>query len=457
MTIRNIISLVESVAPSIQDIEENIVHEADEVAVSDAARVSDKMTFFDRTGNARPHYAGRDLDDMAMEGWASVTFMDDWRVAVKLDGRKVTRQALEAAIKAVSATQAGDIRIEDKSSRIPARYSGWTREGGLGALNGLLRKIKMLRAVTGDPSPEVLNRGMAMAEDMDLGEAYLLEMSEMSNVELDEALEGWQARFRQAYDRETKDQAGFERACDAARLTTAERELAREDVMTLAEEAHDVELEEARHGSVPSSMLGNMKRWDAEHVLDVKDEVEARGGDVSNAADTKAASDDLAFADKALPNVKAGKPIRGIKENARGMFVIEDEEQMVEPAAPVAVEKPVKKNVVGDLMTRVLASGMQDADILKALENAQVSRQAAKMSHVKPQKSKVPGWGDGVFYTKEEHSLVMKVFKNFKKVHANIGRKNEAVMADFDRYARRAGYHGPRPVLGPDGINAHLK
>lgn len=276
----------------------------------------------------------------------------------------------------------------------------------------------------------------------DLGDAYFRELSEMANVDLEEALAGWQSRFRQAYDREQKNEAGFERACDAARLTPAERALAREDAMALAESE---EIEEARHGVVPASMLSGMKRWDADHVLNVKDEVESRGGDLSSPEDTKAASADLAFADRALPPIAPRKnAIRAIKEN--GMFVIEDE-----------AEEAVEEGLVGDVMTRVIANGMSDADIIKTLERAQVARQAAKMSHVRPQHSKVEGWGDADFYTKEEHTLVMKVFKNFMKLHASYGRKNQAVAQDFEKFAKLAGYHGPRPKLAPDGINAHLR
>ncbi len=214
MSIRNIISLVESVAPSVKDIEESIAHERDEQAVADKAE---------------------ELDE----------------------GHE-------------------------------------TEEDG---------------------------------EPLDLEESYALAL-EALNMD-------WQSRFRREMDRQPKTTVGFERACDAARLTPREREMAREDTLALSE---DEDLEEGRHGIIPSSMLGG--RWDAKHLLDVKDEVEARGGDLTNPEHTKAAAADLSFADRALPNSKPGRAIRGIKENSRGMFVIEDFDEDEEPCECADKVKP---------------------------------------------------------------------------------------------------------------------
>ena len=120
----------------------------------------------------------------------------------------------------------------------------------------------------------------------------------------------YKSRFLRALDaqhtKKAKGRQAFERAMDDASLKSGERD-------EISKEYGHLMMESPR--TVPSSMLGNVKRWDADHVLDVADEVESRGGELSNADDAKAASDDLAFVGKVLPNTKKQAPIRGIKES----------------------------------------------------------------------------------------------------------------------------------------------
>lgn len=308
MSIRKIINLVENAMPSVEDIEGEI---APATPMTTTSKEFNPPQLIDRAGQIRP-MSHDTLDRVVADGWVALTYSDrGWRVTVKLDGHKVTRAALTKAIEVLEASGAGDLRIEDLTTRIPQNFSGWTRDGGLAILKTLLRKIKAIRAIGGDPKPgRVAYGGVPGAFDLpeaSLRETYLLELMEAS------------------------------------------------------------------------------------------DEV--------------------------------------------------DEE---EPEA-----ETVEEGLVGDALGRMIATGMADKDIISMLERAQEARQIAKSSRVKPQKSKVAGWGDADFYTKKEHTLVMKVFKNFQRLHKS-GRKNEAIMADFDKYAKRAGYHGPRPVLAPDGINSHF-
>lgn len=313
MSIRKIINLVENAMPSVEDIEGEIAPDA---PMTTSSKEFNPPQLIDRSGQIRP-FGQETLDRVVADGWVALIYVDKgWRVTVKLDGHKVTRDALTKAIEILEASSAGDLRIEDLTTRIPQNFSGWTRAGGLAILKTLLRKIKAIRAIGGDPKPgRIAYGGIPGAFDVaeaSLRENYLLALMES-----------------------TEDEA-------------------------------------------------------------------------------------------------------------------EEEEKEAEPEA-----EKVEEGLVGDVLTRMIATGLPDKEILALLERAQVCRQAAKMARKKPQKSTVPGWGDGEFYDKEEHTLVMKVFRNFKNVH-KTGRKNEAIMADFDKYAKRAGYHGPRPILAPDGINARV-
>lgn len=46
-------------------------------------------------------------------------------------------------------------------------------------------------------------------------------------------------------------------------------------------------------GVVPARLLGHLNRWDARHVLAVKDEMDRRDIDLDDAEGAKACSDDL--------------------------------------------------------------------------------------------------------------------------------------------------------------------
>lgn len=79
----------------------------------------------------------------------------------------------------------------------------------------------------------------------------------------------------------------------------------------------DAMISEAKYGVVSSQTLGHLKRWDAEHVLDVSDEVKSRGQSAIDGAALKQASDDIDFAGRALPATQGRtKPIRSIAGRA---------------------------------------------------------------------------------------------------------------------------------------------
>lgn len=65
-------------------------------------------------------------------------------------------------------------------------------------------------------------------------------------------------------------------------------------------------MSESRHGVVKKSTLDALKRWDAPHALDVKDEVDARDGDLDNAEVVQDAARDVKFKHRMMPKAKAG-------------------------------------------------------------------------------------------------------------------------------------------------------
>lgn len=122
------------------------------------------MFFIDRAGKKQSDHEFGDLGRLTESGWVIVIpHNDPWRVSVKLNGKLVTRAALDATIAYLESTSAGDIRIEDMTTRIPQTFSGWTRTGGLNVLKSLLFKIRVFRALGDDPEP--LKRGMDVIPD----------------------------------------------------------------------------------------------------------------------------------------------------------------------------------------------------------------------------------------------------------------------------------------------------
>lgn len=324
MSIRNLISLLENVMPSAADIE-------DEISPADPApnKNFNPPQLIDRAGKIRSDHYGS-ADTMAIDGWVSLTYLNDgWRVLVKLDGHKVTRMALEKAIALIEASGAGDLRIEDHTSRIPQNFSGWTRAGGLALLKTLLRKIKTIRGFGSDPLP---------------GKPSFSGKSGTSGI-----------------------------------------------------------------GGSFNLGEGNLREHYLSHLMEMSDDL---GG--------------------------------------------EDETETETPKAKNAATPPKPSSTLKKTVSRIFSNKIPEEDLIASLTRAQVARQAAKMSHQPAQKSMVKGLGDGYFYDKEEHTLVCRVFRALRGIH-KTGRQNEAIMDDFARLARAAGYHGPRVILAPDGINAHLK
>lgn len=81
---------------------------------------------------------------------------------------------------------------------------------------------------------------------------------------------------------------------------------------------------EAKSRVVPSSMLGDLGRWDAGHVIDVADETEARGADISDGETVRQVSRDIRWADapKQGRRIKHGPgPEAGTPKQARTMTV----------------------------------------------------------------------------------------------------------------------------------------
>lgn len=186
MSIRKIINLVENAMPSVEDIEGEIAPPA---PMTTTSKEFNPPQLIDRSGRIRP--SGQDtLDRVAADGWVALIYVDKGlRVIVKLDGHKVTREALAKAIEILEASSAGDIRIEDLTTRVPQNFTGWTRAGGLAILKTLLRKIKAIRAFGGDPKPgRLAYGGVPGAFDVaeaSLRESYLLELMEATEDEVE--------------------------------------------------------------------------------------------------------------------------------------------------------------------------------------------------------------------------------------------------------------------------------
>ena len=127
------------------------------------------MIFVDRDGNRQDNHPFSDLSRLTESGWAVILRSDDpWRIAIKINGQRITRAALATVITHLEGTAAGDIRIEDMTTRVPQSFDGWTRIGGLQVLKSLMSKLRFFRAMTGDPAP--LSRG-AKADPVDLSMA----------------------------------------------------------------------------------------------------------------------------------------------------------------------------------------------------------------------------------------------------------------------------------------------
>lgn len=100
-----------------------------------------------------------------------------------------------------------------------------------------------------------------------------------------------------------------------------------------------------------------------------------------------------------------------------------------------------------------LSNGPTDAQVIAKLERAEEIRHGERLGRRPALANPQVEFGGGPFYHADQIKLANEVLRILKKRHEKISRTPRAdVMADFKKLSTRAGYMGPQPIMGSDGI-----